>query len=114
MNSWWDFGHHFKFISDRAVTFDGGTQNSPQAHWIGRVLQTDNEEEAIAILRMLDCGANSAFKLALEETNDPLISVSLVKDIIMHHSREEHYRCCCRNSHGECEDFAGFLGASQE
>ncbi len=37
INSWWDFGHHFKFIADRAVTFDGGTQNSPMAHWIGKV-----------------------------------------------------------------------------
>ena len=83
VNSWWDFGHHFKFVADRAVTFDGSTQNSPQAHWIGRVLQTDNEAEAIAILRMVDCGANNAYKFALNKTKDPLISVKLVKKIIM-------------------------------
>ncbi len=83
VNSWWDFGHHFKYISDRAVTFDGSTQNSPQAHWVGKVLQTENEEEAIAILRMLDCGANLAYETAVNATNDPLISVNLVKKIIM-------------------------------
>ncbi len=83
INSWWDFGHHFKFIADRAVTSDGATQNSPQAHWIGRALQTDNEDEAVAILRMLDCGANLAYDFALNATNDPLKAIKLVKEIIM-------------------------------
>jgi len=83
INSWWDFGHHFKFIADRKVTFDGGTQNSPQAHWVGRVLQTDNEEEAVAILRMLDCGANNAYKTVFETKKDSLVSVNLVKNMIL-------------------------------
>ncbi len=83
INSWWDFGHHFKFVADRAVTFDGASQGLPQAHWIGRVLQTSDEKEAVAILRMLDCGANMAFDVALNKTNDPLASVKLVKEIIM-------------------------------
>ncbi len=60
INSWWDYGHHFKFFADRAVTFDGASQSKPQAHWIGKVLLTSNEDEAIGILRMLDCGANGA------------------------------------------------------
>jgi hypothetical protein len=83
VNSWWDFGHHFKYVADRAVTFDGASQNSPQAHWVGRVLQTDNEDEAVAILRMLDCGANLAFDAAFNSTKDPLKAVKLVKEIIM-------------------------------
>ncbi len=83
VNSWWDFGHHFKFVADRAVSFDGASQTGYHAHWIGRVLQTDNEEEAMAILRMLDCGANYAFDVAFNKTNDPLKSVKLVKEIIM-------------------------------
>ncbi|MEK6887311.1 MAG: hypothetical protein AABX14_00005, partial [Candidatus Aenigmatarchaeota archaeon] len=28
ITSWWDFGHHFKALSDRRVTFDGTTQTS--------------------------------------------------------------------------------------
>ncbi len=83
INSWWDFGHHFKYIADRAVTFDGASQTTPQAHWIGDVLQTADEEEAVAILRMLDCGANTAYDIAMKKINDPLISVNLVKKIIM-------------------------------
>ncbi|MFQ5621016.1 MAG: STT3 domain-containing protein [Candidatus Nanoarchaeia archaeon] len=69
ITSWWDFGHWFKAIADRAVTFDGGSQNTPQAHWAGRSLLTNNEDQAVGILRMLDCGANTAFD-ALQEEND--------------------------------------------
>lgn len=60
INSWWDFGHWFKYWADRRVTFDGASQNSQNAHWIGKVLLTSDEEEATAILRMLDCGGQQA------------------------------------------------------
>ncbi len=83
INSWWDFGHHFKFVADRAVSFDGGTQTLPHAHWVGKVLQTDNEDEAIAILRMLDCGATKAYDVAFEKFDDSLRSIKFVKKIIM-------------------------------
>lgn len=83
INSWWDFGHHFKFISDRAVTFDGATQNSPMAHWIGRVLSTSNETEAVGILRMLDCGSNNAFDVVNAELNDTVKSVRLLYQVIV-------------------------------
>ncbi|MBW2973134.1 FKBP-type peptidyl-prolyl cis-trans isomerase [Candidatus Woesearchaeota archaeon] len=83
INSWWDFGHHFKYIADRAVTFDGGSQNTPMAHWIGHTLLTDNEKEAIGILRMLDCGSNTAFERLLEETGDTIDSVNLLYKIIV-------------------------------
>lgn len=83
VNSWWDFGHHFKYISDRAVTFDGSTQNSPQAHWIGRALQTSSEQEAVGILRMLDCGANNAFDAVFNVTQDHYRSVQIVEELIM-------------------------------
>ncbi|MBW3001675.1 FKBP-type peptidyl-prolyl cis-trans isomerase [Candidatus Woesearchaeota archaeon] len=83
INSWWDFGHHFKYIADRAVTFDGGCQNKPMAHWIGHVLLTDNEKEAVGILRMLDCGSNTAFEKVMEEKGDPKESVDLLYKIIV-------------------------------
>lgn len=88
VNSWWDFGHWFKAIADRAVTFDGGTQDTPQAHWIGKVLLTDNEKEAVAILRMLDCGGNSGYDLIYNATNDSYDSVKLTKKIIMQTKEE--------------------------
>ncbi|MBT7237999.1 hypothetical protein HN865_04025 [Candidatus Woesearchaeota archaeon] len=83
VNSWWDFGHWFKAIADRKVTFDGASQNNPQAHWIGKVLLTDNEDEAIAILRMLDCGANDAYKLLLEKTDNPLLTKKVLDEVLL-------------------------------
>ncbi|MBU1020912.1 MAG: FKBP-type peptidyl-prolyl cis-trans isomerase [Firmicutes bacterium] len=83
INSWWDFGHHFKFIADRAVTFDGATQNYPHAHWIGRVLSTDNELEAVGILRMLDCGSNLAFETLDKTMDNTHKSVDIIYQIIM-------------------------------
>ncbi|MBN1645279.1 FKBP-type peptidyl-prolyl cis-trans isomerase [Candidatus Woesearchaeota archaeon] len=82
INSWWDFGHHFKYIADRAVTFDGATQNYPHAHWIGKALLTDNEDVAVGILRMLDCGSNNAFELINEKLQDTAKSVDLIYTII--------------------------------
>ncbi|MEM2916074.1 MAG: STT3 domain-containing protein [Candidatus Woesearchaeota archaeon] len=82
INSWWDFGHHFKYVADRPVTFDGASQNTPMAHWIGRVLSTSNETEAVGILRMLDCGSNSAFEVINAQLQDPVKSVKLIYRII--------------------------------
>lgn len=85
INSWWDFGHWFKYVGDRAVTFDGASQNTPMAHWIGRVLLTSDEKEALGILRMLDCGS----QLGAEEvrvglrSDDLYEAVMLTKEIIM-------------------------------
>ncbi len=83
VNSWWDFGHWFKAIADRAVTFDGGSQDTPQAHWIGKVLLTDNEQEAIGILRMLDCGGNSAYDSIYKKLNNSYKTITLTKEIIL-------------------------------
>lgn len=87
INSWWDFGHWFKYWADRAVTFDGASQNTPQAHWIGKVLLTDDEKLAIGILRMLDCGANSAFDFLYENVsltqNKSFKSIQLINQIIV-------------------------------
>jgi dolichyl-diphosphooligosaccharide--protein glycosyltransferase len=83
VNSWWDFGHWFKAIADRAVTFDGTTQDMPQAHWIGNTLLTNNETTAIGILRMLDCGATNAFEELDKSINDGAKSVKILYEIII-------------------------------
>ncbi|PIN69895.1 hypothetical protein COV93_03600 [Candidatus Woesearchaeota archaeon CG11_big_fil_rev_8_21_14_0_20_43_8] len=61
VTSWWDFGHWFKWYTDRAVTFDGASQLGNRAHWVGKILLTDNEDLAVGILRMLHCGGEQAF-----------------------------------------------------
>ncbi len=82
INSWWDFGHWFKFVADRAVTFDGTSQNTPQAHWIGNSLLTSDEKTSIGILRMLDCGGTRAYDAVLEITEDPAIAIDIIYEII--------------------------------
>lgn len=82
INSWWDFGHWFKAIADRAVTFDGASQNTPMAHWIGLSLLSSNESLTVGILRMLDCGSNTAFDVLNEELKDTPRSVELLYRII--------------------------------
>lgn len=62
INSWWDYGHWFKAVAHRPVIFDGATQSTPQAYWMSRVFITDDEDEAIGILRMLNSGGNTAFE----------------------------------------------------
>lgn len=84
INSWWDYGHWFKHWADTPVTFDGTSQNTPRAHWIGRMLLTDDEDEAVSLLRMMDCGADqTAFALINEKLDDEMKSVALLKEVII-------------------------------
>ncbi|MGV8150732.1 MAG: STT3 domain-containing protein [Candidatus Woesearchaeota archaeon] len=83
INSWWDFGHWFKYFADRGVTADGASQNTPQAHWLGLALQTNDEKRSVAVLRMLDCGGNNAFDEIDKKYLDSEISENIVTEIIM-------------------------------
>ncbi len=88
INSWWDFGHWFKAIADRAVTFDGASQNTPMAHWIGKVLQTSNPKLALAILRMLDCHSNDAFNVLYKHFNDTEKTIKLLYKLLLMNKTE--------------------------
>ncbi|MFC1648302.1 STT3 domain-containing protein [Nanoarchaeota archaeon] len=83
INSWWDFGHWFKAVADRGVTFDGAGQNSPMAHWIGKVLLSDDEAVALGILRMLDCGSYTGFDVLNEKIDDPIKTVNLLNEMMI-------------------------------
>lgn len=78
ITSWWDFGHHFKYVSNRQVTFDGGTQVTPQAHWVGKLFLVSDEDVSRNILRMLDCGGNKAFEVASLIINDSPMVINLL------------------------------------
>ncbi len=82
INSWWDFGHWFKYFADRRVTLDGASQNSPQLHWLGKLLLTSDENMSRGILRMLDCGGNNAFETINEKMNDTPHSIDILNAII--------------------------------
>jgi len=83
ITSWWDFGHHFKAIADRKVTFDGTTQTSEAAHWLGKLLMTGNEEESAGVLRMLDCGHNNAFAELYKINKSPHKSLKILDEIVV-------------------------------
>lgn len=83
ITSWWDFGHWFKAIAERPVTFDGGTQNTPMAHWVGKLLLTEDEDESTGILRMLDCGSSTAFTLLEEKLTDTIHTKKVLDEIIL-------------------------------
>ncbi len=83
VNSWWDFGHWFKAIANRPVTFDGAAQTSWGAHWIGKSLLTDDEKQTVGILRMLNCGQNTAFNELDKIMNNTHKEVEILGKIIV-------------------------------
>jgi len=83
INSWWDYGDWYKAVSGRRVIFDGQSQNEPQAYWMANVFISGNEEEALAILRMLNNGGNKAFNIINQRLLDPFKSLLLLKKILL-------------------------------
>lgn len=88
ITSWWDFGHWFKYWADRRVTFDGTSQDHAAAHWVGKILLTNNETEAIEILKMLDCGSNRAYETIYKNTNDTLKSIAIIKELLLKENKD--------------------------
>ncbi|MEK6968932.1 MAG: STT3 domain-containing protein [Nanoarchaeota archaeon] len=80
ITSWWDYGHFFVAIAERRVTFDGGDQGE-RIHWVGKILRTDNEAEAVGILRMLNCAQETAPHKLDEFTKDSLKSIEMLYKI---------------------------------
>ncbi|MFA5060343.1 MAG: STT3 domain-containing protein [Candidatus Omnitrophota bacterium] len=60
VNSWWPPGHFITSMAQRRVTFDGATINNPQAYWLANVFLSQNERQALGILRMINNSANQA------------------------------------------------------
>lgn len=89
INSWWDFGHWFKYIADRRVTLDGSSQNHPQLQWLGKLLLTPDEKEAVGILRMLDCGGNKAFETINKIKNNTLKSMNILNKLVLVKNRDQ-------------------------
>ncbi len=82
ISSWWDYGWWFMAIAERQVTFSGGSQNTAQAHWIGKVLSTSDEEQAVGLLRMLNCGKNTAYYLLENQTGSTIAATDLIYEIV--------------------------------
>lgn len=81
INSWWDFGHWFKFFADRRVTLDGASQGDPPLHWLGKLMLTADERQSVGILRMLDCGSNTAFDTLNQFLKDAPKTITVLDQI---------------------------------
>jgi dolichyl-phosphooligosaccharide-protein glycotransferase len=82
ISSWWDFGHWFISVGNRGATSDGAHQNTPQAHWLGKLLLSNNETVSIGILRMLNCDGNNAYNKLYNKTNDTILSIDILNSIL--------------------------------
>lgn len=83
ITSWWDFGHWFKAIADRPVTFDGGNQVPWGAHWVGKSLLTPDEKVTVGIVRVLNCGQNTAFNTLDKIWNDTPKEIKVLNEIVV-------------------------------
>jgi dolichyl-diphosphooligosaccharide--protein glycosyltransferase len=61
VNTWWCPGHFITSISQRRVTFDGATQDTPQGYWMANVFLSGDEKYSLGILRMLNTSGNESF-----------------------------------------------------
>jgi dolichyl-phosphooligosaccharide-protein glycotransferase len=82
LTSWWDFGHLFAAVADRPVTFDGGSQNTPRAYWVGRALTTSNENLSAGILRMMTSSGDQGILTLENYTHDTGKSVEILNKIL--------------------------------
>jgi len=82
INSWWDFGHWFKYLADRRVTLDGSSQSGPPLHWLGKLMVADDEKHSVGILRMLDCGSNNAYDELNAVIDDVPRSIDILDTIV--------------------------------
>lgn len=83
MTSWWDFGHLFATKADRAVTFDGGSQNSARAYWVGKALYTNNEALSAGILKMLATSGDNGYVAVENVTKNTGKTVEIIDKIVV-------------------------------
>ncbi len=80
--TWWPPGHFITSMAKRRVIFDGGTINVPQGYWLANFFLSQDETEALGILRMLHNSGNQAAEY-LETLGFPVsLSVTILKTIL--------------------------------
>ena len=82
ITSWWDYGHLFAATADRPVTFDGGSQNSPRAYWVGKALFTSDENLSAGILRMLASSGDLGYLTLENYTKNTSKSVEILTKVL--------------------------------
>jgi hypothetical protein len=59
INTWWDYGYWTEYLAERRVSADGGTLLTHTPHWLARAELAASEDEAVGLLRMLNCGSDA-------------------------------------------------------
>ena len=79
ITSWWDFGYLFQIAANRSTTFDGGSQNTPRAFWVGKAMTTNDSELSAGIFTMLATSGDNAFITLDKYTNNTGKSVEILE-----------------------------------
>jgi len=82
VNSWWPPGHFIRAVAERGVTFDGATPEVPQSFWVASFFMSDDESEAVGILRMLNTSGNKAMEFLISEGITADRAVEIIKNIV--------------------------------
>ena len=91
---WWDNGHIYTWATRKMVTFDGGSQNSPRAYWVGKAYSTSDEKLAIGILRMIATSGDSAFNgssILMKKTNNSVKETTTILNKILPLNKSSAY-----------------------
>ncbi len=88
ITSWWDFGYLFEIAANREVTFDGGSQNTPRAFWVGKAFTTSDEALSAGIFRMLGTSGDNAYMTLDNYTNNTGKTVEILEKTLPVSSEE--------------------------
>ena len=90
INAWWDYGYWIKYAAERRVAEDGGSLSTHIPYWLSRALLAPNDNQAVGVLRMLDCGSDAtpnpegqlgAYGKLIAQGLDPTAAQSTVLEI---------------------------------
>jgi len=88
VQSWWPPGYFITAIAERRVSSDGGTQHLPETYWIARFFTSQDEKEALSILKMLHVSGNDAMEYLISQGLPLEDAIGLMNDIFVLRSEE--------------------------
>ena len=90
INADWIYGYWIKYAAERRVVADGGSLSTHIPYWLSRALLAPNDDQAVGVLRMLDCGSDAmpqpegqlgAYGKLIAQGLDPIAAQSMVLEI---------------------------------
>ncbi len=90
ISTWWPYGYWAEYVADRRTSIDGGSLPTRAPFWLARVLFAPREDEAVGLLRMMDCGSDfhpmtnddvGAYDRLVRQHVDALAAQSAVEEI---------------------------------